>query len=111
NQGLKVRSLEQFDFTVAAGRELVLNGGFEQPGANTKLAADWKLNKSTKERRACSGGDQSACFFRFTANPSTAATLVQKLPGVGRKGDILTFSSSIQTKKLKAGAGLLQVIV
>jgi hypothetical protein len=112
NQGLRVRSNDQFDFVVAAGRELLLNGGFEVQGTTTKLAADWKLNKGTKDQRTCGTGAASgACFFNFTANASTSATLVQKLPGLGRKGDTLTLTTAIKTTKLKAGTGVLQVIV
>ena len=112
NQGLKVRSNDQFDFVVAAGRELLLNGGFEIQGATAKLAADWKLSNGTKEKRSCGTSAASgACFFNFTANPTSAAMLVQKIAGIGREGDVVTLTTSIKTNKLKANTGLLQVVV
>lgn len=112
NQGLKVRSTNQFDFVVAAGRELLLNGGFEDQGANAKQAANWKLNNGTGDKRMCdSGAAGGACYFRFKAHASSAAKLVQNVPGIGREGDIVTLTTSIQTKNLKANTGMLQVVV
>ena len=94
------------------GGELLRNGSFEDAGKNRKLADKWKLKGVTKDTRTCNSSAISGnCFFQFTANKSSAATLTQNASGIGRKGDTVTLSTAVKTNKLKAKTGVLQVIV
>lgn len=96
--------------TVIAPIELILNGGFETPGATEKLAADWKAKNPLSGRRKC---NQPAKILAYAGNcaylfKSGAAKLIQKPVGDLQVGDTLLLSAWVSAKKLVNG-GTLQL--
>ncbi|MBK8138132.1 MAG: hypothetical protein IPK52_20345 [Chloroflexi bacterium] len=112
NKGLKLPATNApLVLTVNTGKELIVNGDFEQQGASSAQALAWTLTTGTGDKRKCGAGINNSCLFEFSSNNTTVAVLSQKPAPIGRTGDNLLLSAAIKTKSLLANIGIVQVIV
>jgi hypothetical protein len=106
-EGVTEATNAPYTFTVStSGVELVINGGFESLGADTKPVIDpWVLKNGSGDKVKCNKPEKpkffaytGECAWRFKGTPGDKAKLTQNIdPSLVVAGDVLTLSAAITT--------------